>query len=323
MFVAQSGKRFFNSPLNNGLGPYDAFDFSTAEADPDAIIGLAPYRGQLYALGSETIQPFRDIGRSPSPYAPVTGVVIDVGVSSPKSVQLYAGAFAFVGAGTNETPAVWSVSGAQKQKLSTTAIDNVLSGLSDSALASIYSWVYSEDGAFFYAITLPSTTFVYDVSNGRWHERISIQDTNETKYRVSCMVQAYGRIIVGDIQDGRIGELSRDVYLEYSRLMRRFVTSQPFDNSGDPIQVASIETVIESGVGLANDIEVEVGETALGVPIKGTGGSDPQITLSRSDDGGATFYGHRSRSMGKIGKRNQRAIWYREGRTPDTRVFNA
>jgi hypothetical protein len=321
VFVAQSGKKFFNSPLNDGLGSYDALDFSTAEADPDAIVGLIPYKGQLYVLGTVTIQPFRDIGRTPSPYSPITSAVIDVGVSAPHSVQLYAGSFAFVGAGKNETPSVWAISGLNKRKISTTAIDNVLSDLTQEQIANIHGDVYSEDGAFFYLITLPETTFVFDVSNNRWHERTSIKKTLETKYRATSMVQAYGRIFVGDIQDGRVGYLSRSVFTEYSRMVRRFVTSRPFDNNGDPIQLSSIEAVIESGVGLPNDISVEVGEDSIGNPIFGTGGLDPVISMSRSSDGGKTFFGLSSRSMGKIGARNQRAIWNRLGRYPDSIVI--
>ena len=79
-------RKFFNSPLADGRGspsgtPYDPLDFSDATADPDQIRALAAYRNQLYVIGSETTEVFRNIGRSPSPFQRISGAVIDVGVN--------------------------------------------------------------------------------------------------------------------------------------------------------------------------------------------------------------------------------------------------
>ena len=320
-FHKSDGKKFFNSPLNDGLGPYDPLDFSTAEADPDQIRAQIVHRNQLYILGSETIQIFRNIGRSPSPFIPIQGALLDVGIVAPQSLQKFAQSFAFVGAGVNETPAVWLVNGLQKTKISTTAIDNELSKLTEEEQQSIFGWEYAEAGGFFYGITLPDTCFVYDSVNQRWHERRSAFLDRQDQYRVSHMTQAYGRILVGDLQDGRTGELDRDEYLEYGRLIKAFVTSRPFDDQGNARFVSSIEAVVDNGVGLANDINVEVGSTLLGDPLTGTGGADPKITMSYSDDGGRTFIGERSRSMGKAGEYRRRPIWYKNGRLSRSRVL--
>ena len=320
-FHKSDGKKFFNSPLNNGIGPYDPLDFSSAEGDPDQIRAQAVLRNQLYILGSETTEIFRNIGRAPAPFQRMGGGFIDVGVVAPQSVAIFAGSIAFVGAGVNESPAVWTIVGGSKQKLSTTAIDNELSKLTEEEAKNIFSWVYSESGAFFYGIALPGTCFVFDATNKRWHERQSTKGTDLTQYRAGSMVQAYGRILVGDLQSGIIGALDENAYLEYGRLIRRLVTSKPFDNQGDALFVASVEAVVESGVGLANDVTVSTGTTAAGVDIEATGGSDPQITLSWSDDGGRTFVGQLSRSMGKLGAYNQRSIWRRLGRFPRSRVL--
>lgn len=325
-FHKSDGKKFFNSPLGDGRGApsgtaYDALDFSTAEADPDQIRAQVVYRNQLHILGSETTEIFRNIGRAPAPFQRIAGAVIDVGIVAPQSVQLFGGAFAFVGAGVNESPAIWMIQGANKQKLSTTAIDNALSDLSANEQSSIFSWVYAEAGAYFYGVVLPDTCFVYDVVNKRWHERQSIKDIDLTQYRVSAMVTAYGRIIVGDVQSGLIGELDEETYLEYGVLIRRFVTSKPFDDQGRPVVTANIEAVCENGVGLVNDIDIITGNTAAGVPLKAQGGADPQITLSWSDDGGRIFVGDRSRSLGKIGEYRRKQIWRRMGRFPRSRVL--
>jgi hypothetical protein len=324
-FTKSDGKKFFNSPLNDGLGAYDALDFSTAEADPDQIRAQIAYKNFLYILGSETTQPFRDIGRTPAPFSP-TPTVIDVGIDAPQSLKLFGGGFAFVGSGKNESSAVWMIDGTGRRKISTIAIDNELSKLAADDLENVFAWTTGSNGAFFYGITFPKTCFVYDIANRRWHERQSnivkaFEGQETEQYRVSTMMDAYDRVIVTDLQDGRIGELVEDEYLEYGRMITRFVTSKPFDNNGKPVLVNSIEAVVDSGVGLTNDINIETDNTSGGDPITSTGGSDPQITLSWSDDGGHIFKGGRSRSMGKVGEYQRRPIWNRMGRFARSRVL--
>ena len=48
-------------------------------------------------------------------------------------------------------------------------------------------------------------TLVYDVITQRWHERKSVVNAQDIRWRVNSLVTAYGRILVGDSQDGRIG----------------------------------------------------------------------------------------------------------------------
>ena len=324
VFIKADGKKFFNSPLNNGLGPYDPLDFSTAEADPDPIRAGISLRDQVYILGSETTQIFRDIGRAPAPLAPISGAVIDVGISVPQSLVLFAGGIAFIGAGRNESPAVWYVSGGQKQKISTIAIENELSKLAISVdPKDVFAWVYSDSGAYFLGISLISTCFVYDSINQRWHERKSFERNELGRYRVGSVTTAYGRVLLGDLQDGRIGAFNKSLYTEYNQIVRRFVRGRPFDNEGKPVYVGPIEAVIEAGVGLNEDVELETGEkTSLNVPLTATGGSDPKITMSYSDDGGRRFKSFRSRSMGKIGEHKKRAIWRKgNGWFPRSRVL--
>ena len=170
-------------------------------------------------------------------------------------------------------------------------------------------------------ISVPGTCYVYDLVNERWHERQSIDGSKLDRYRCTHMVNAYGRILVGDSQTGSIGALDENSFTEYGVLTPRFVTSRPFDNRGDSVNVASVEAVVESGVGLSNDATVLTGTNARGVATEGTGGADPKIVLSWSDNGARTFDGHIPRSLGKIGEYNVRPTWSRLGVFPRSRVL--
>jgi hypothetical protein len=207
----------------------------------------------------------------------------------------------WVGGGENEGPAIWALNGNSTVKVSTTAIDSLLSKLSDTQVAGIYSWAYASKGAYFIGFALPATTLVYDTTSQRWHERKSFLEGNLGALRVSSVVKAYNNILCGDIIDGRIGQFDQNVYTEYGNTIVRRVATQPFQNNMQSVFFPSLELTVESGVGNADVI-------------------DPQITLERSKDG-KTWSGPISRSIGKIGEYTRRAIWRRNGRAARFEVF--
>ena len=318
VFHKHGDKKFFNSAINDGLA-YDALDFTQADADQGNIEGLAVNQDQLYVLSKNTVKLYRNIGRSPAPFQAIPGAH-DIGVTAPQSITKFAGNIAFVGSAVNESPSVWLVNGPTKTKLSTTAIDNELSKLTDTEAQALSTFVYGESGSFFIGITTPITTYVYDLTTQRWHERQSVSGETMTKYRASHAVTAYGLLMVGDNQGGKIGALDECCFTEYGVLVRRFITTKPFDNMGGDVRASRIEMVVENGVGLTADVDVIAGYFE-NTPQMVTGGADPQITLSWSDDGGRNFKGYLSRSMGKIGEFKVRPTWRRMGRITRSRVL--
>jgi len=202
---------------------------------------------------------------------------------------------------------VWSLNGNSVEKVSTTAIDNLLGDLNDTDLSSVFAWSYAQDGAYFVGWTLTDTTIVYDTISGRWHERKTFDvdyDTNSQTdaYRVNSAVKAYGLVLVGDSTDGRIGYLDPDTYTEYSATIRRRFTSQPIQNNMEPLFIPSIELTVESGQG-------------------GEGAAAPQVSMSFSRDGRTWSDVRSRRSMGAIGDYERRVIWRRNGRFPRFAIF--
>jgi len=64
------------------------------------------------------------------------------------------------------------------------------------------------------------------------------------------------------------------------------------------------------------ELTVEAGAGNLLPP-----GVDPQMRMSFSSDGGLTFNNEVQRSMGVLGKFNQRLIWRNQGRSDKSRVI--
>lgn len=296
--VTTDSKKFIVSALNDGLS-YDALDFATAEADPDIIVAPIVHNNQLFIGGSETIEVFQNVGGAAFPFQRVQGFVMSTGVSAAFSIVQSGKSFFFVGAGQNDTPSIYAFSGSDVELISTDAIDFLLSQLSDAELEDVFAWSYSQDGARFVGFTLADTTIVFDIDSGRWHERKSqiIDDagTRTEKWRVNSLVVAYGKVLVGDAIDGRIGEINLDFFDEYGNDIIRRVSVVPLSNNGNSFKLPSIELTMESGVGEAD--------------------LDPSIRLALSKDG-KTYADERTRKFGKIGEYNKRAIWRRNGRFP-------
>lgn len=311
VFTSSDGASFFISNLNQPL-VYDALDFGSAEIRPDKIVASHVNHNELFVAGTETIELFQNIGGADFPLQRVPGGNISKGVFAKHSLIDFDNSFVFIGGGVNEQAAIWKVSGASSvQKISTSAIDNAIQEFSKDEIADAYAMSYAYGGNYYVAFTLtsttiPSKTFVFDATTSAlsgeqtWHERQSGVD--DDKWRVTAIVTAFGKLLVGDSEDGRIGELSKDVHDEYGDPIFRKKTSQPFASDNLPIFAGELQLTMESGVGLNS-------------------GLDPMIQLRVSDNGARTWSNGWLRSYGKIGNYQVLPTWRRQGRIPRHRVL--
>lgn len=291
--VTTDSKKFIISALNDGL-TWDALDFATAESDPDIIVAPIVLNNQVFIVGSETIEGFQNlpsIGRMPFIR---NNIILDKGCKAPFSLVKSNASFFMIGAGEDESPAVWQFIGNGFRKKSTEAIEQLLATYTEEQIENIFAFSYADGGSYFVLFTLPDTTICFDVINERWHERNSLIDDEENPWRVNSIVTAYGLVLAGDSVDGRIGQLSLDFVKEYENSIIRLFSTQPFTNQGDEIVAKMLELTVESGVGNEE------------VP-------NPVMSMSASSDG-KTFSAERTRYLGKVGEYGRRVVWYKNGR---------
>jgi hypothetical protein len=299
--VTTDTKKFIRSSANDGE-TWSALDVYTAESDPDTIVAPHVFNNKLYIAGSETIEEFYNNGGN----FQRTGLFIDKGVFAKFSMVSTNNSFMWIGGGTNESPAIWTLNGNTAQKVSTTAIDSALQKFTKEEIEEAFAYSYAQNGAYFVGFSFPTRTFEFNSVSGKWNERKSqIVNTKELteviRWRVNSLVTAYNRILCGDSQDGRIGSVEVDTYTEYNSPIIRTVTLQPLSDQGSAISVSQLEATMEAGVG---DLVT----------------NDPQIRMSFSNDG-KSFSQELSRSIGKMGEYEKRAIWYRLGRFARMTVF--
>lgn len=298
LFTKKNSQTFFISNLRDGF-TYTSTDSGTAEADTDNLVRAYILNNEPLLFGTNTFETFQNIGGSGFPFLRVEGGIQGKGLRSRFALEEVNDVLLFLGSGPNESPAIWMTDGTRPQKISTTPIDNAISGYTDQVIKAAFSWNYSQDGAYFVGFTFPGKqTFVYDFNSQEWHTRESTSSGGEqTICRISSITAVYSKLLIGDVFSNNIGFLDRDVFSEYGDyIRRRFVTPQ-FDNEGDPFWIDSLELWGDQGIGLLQGI-----------------GEDPTILMSFSRDGGRSFSNPVGRSIGKRGEYEHRTIWNSLGR---------
>lgn len=185
-------------------------------------------------------------------------------------------------------------------KVSTLAIDNILSEYTNSTISSSFSIAWGQRGQYFVAFVFTDRAFVYNITTKLWHEQKSRlpsgSDYTATRWRVNSLVSAYGYTLVGDNADGRIGKLDNDIYQEYGNDIVRLFSTQLRVGAGKSFRIPVVELTMEAGVGNTDD-------------------PNPTVSMSISEDN-KVFQYERTRFVGKIGKYGQRTIWRKNGRIP-------
>jgi hypothetical protein len=297
--VTTDSKKFIKSASNDGLS-WNALDFGTAESDPDNIVAPIVSNNRLYIGGSEGTEEFQNTGAGGFPFQR-TGLFIPKGVFAPLSMIDIGNTYMWIGGGTNEEAAIWQLVGSNPVKVSNTAIDSKIQKFSQDDIKAAFAYSFSKNGQTFVGFTFPQLTIEYNIISNKWNERKSqiINSkgiTESIRWRVNSLVTAYGRLIVFDSQDGRIGELDADTYTEYDRvIIRKFSTFTIF-NDESSFTIPEIELTMESGVGNAAQ-------------------PNPRIRLSTSRDD-KKFNDPIPRYVGAEGDNEKRQIWKRAGRFP-------
>ena len=200
---------------------------------------------------------------------------------------------------------MWKAEGYRAKRISTAAIEKKIAGAGDFSEA--YSFVYHEQGHLFYCLQIQGldTTLCYDASTGQWHERSYRNPaTGERELHLAVTHLFFNKKnLVGSRIDGKIYEMSLDYFSDNGNPLVRERISPHQQGEKNLLTFRSFELDMEVGQGL------QTGQ-----------GSDPQISLEYSNDGGFTWSNEIWRTFGRVGKYKQRVIWRQLGMARD-RVF--
>jgi hypothetical protein len=255
---------------------WNALAFATKEAKSDNLRAVLNVNEVIHLLGEKSSELDGNNGAANFPYQRIPGGTLDRGIIAPyATAQEDQGLFVL-----GDDRIAYRMSGTQLSRISNHAIEQTWQGY--TATSDCFGLAYTWKGHKFAAWTFPTqqaalgdtTSWVFDISSGLWHERLSY-DLNGVplgRWRGNMAIDAYGKTLIGDAFSGRIGYLSNDVTTEFDCPVRFSATSQPYSAGDKALFHSQLTLDMEAGVGLS------------------TGqGSDPQVMLDVSDDGGRTW----------------------------------
>ena len=287
-------KQFFLSALYDAT-TINAADFASAESTPSTLRRVIVSNAEMWAIKDQGLEVWADVGSSPFPFQRIPGALDKRGTAAYLSAIDVDGTLIWLG----DDLIIYRSQGYTPVRISEHGLEEIIRDASSHVgVSDAFAMTYTQSGHKFYIITFPmlGRTFAYDLTDPAWHERQSGTTLVPTAWGSNCLCRGFNnKSYVGTVA-GLISELDLDTYTENGNYIRRVAVTPPLFNDGDRIVMPVIEVECELGVGLT------------------TGqGSDPQIMLRWSDDGGATWSNQRSLSMGLIGVRKNRVRFRRLG----------
>lgn len=289
--------QFWISGINNA-NEWVGTEFASAEGDPDPIVGGIVDHRELWLFGSGTVEIWYNTGNVDFPLERTGNAFIEHGCAAVGSISKLDNTVFWLGQDARGDGIVWRAEGYTPQRVSTHGIEYAIGqyGRVDDAI----SYTYQQEGHAFYVLIFPSAnaTWCYDTASGEWHERAWLNGADGTlrRHRSNWHVFFNGEHIVGDWENGNLYAFDLDTYTDNGESIKRIRATTVQDLDMNRVFYQYLNLDIEAGVGLNS------GQ-----------GSDPQMMLRFSDNGGHTWSNTKRRSMGRIGQYNARCKWEQLG----------
>jgi hypothetical protein len=333
VFIQPNTQKLWVTALLEGTS-VDPLDFASAEGSPDNLVSMIVDHREVWLYGTNSVEVWYDAGNADFPLQRIQGAYNEIGCAATFSVAKLDNGLFWLGADARGQGIVYRANGYTGQRISTHAIEYAIAQY--PVISDAIAYTYQQEGHAFYVLTFPSAnaTWVYDVSTQAWHERAAFSNGQFLRHRSNCQMAFNSKIVVGDFANGNLYAFDLDVYADngspqkWLRSWRALPTGQ---NNLTRTAHHSLQLDCESGVGINNSggtdptylltesglfITTESGDylvsVAEGAP---TVGSDPQVMLRWSDDGGHTWSNEHWAVLGKIGVYQQRVFWRRLGMT--------
>ena len=283
--------RIFHTALNDAL-TVNALSYATASSRPDGLRRIVTHRGALIALGESSLEIWEDAGTTPFAFARIRAD-IDIGCIAEHTVASVADALMWV----DQNGVVRQMLASEPTRISTHALERAISDLTWDERRGLRAVASHFNGHDFYAVTSSYWTWEFDLATGLWHER---QSGGLANWFAQGFESFNGKVVIGSSLDAGLHVLDDSSETESGNPYLFLAQSAPLHAFPKGLIVDQLDVDIIPGVGIT-------GSTAEA--------ANPQLMLDWSDDGGNTWTGGRTASLGKVGERSATASFYQLGAT--------
>lgn len=301
-FMTTDGEFLVVTELSDPLTVFP-FKYGSSEADPDPIKALIKLRNEPHALNRYTIEVFQNTGGAEFPFLRVESAQITKGTVGTHTCAEFIEAIAFVGGGRKGSISVWLGANGNTRKIATREIDQILSEYTETVLSTCLVESRTDKNHEFLYIHLPDKTLVYDDSGSRavgqpvWF--ILTSGVSESQYLAQNLVWCYDRWLVGHPTQAKTGYLANNIASHWGEIVTWEFSTSIVYNDGNGAIFNEIELVSLTG--------------------RADLGDDPQIGTRFSLDG-ETWSQYQFIKAGKIGERNKRLSWFKQGMMQHWRI---
>lgn len=292
---------YFLSDSLDGMS-YDGLKTASAEWKSDNLVAVCNHQERLHLFGAKSTEVHQNTGSAGVPFQRNKGQGFERGIIGPHALSTDEGSIYFL----SDNRVTYKLGGGLSV-ISHSALDRYYQTF--TTISDAFSMTWSWDGHRFVAFTFPTQnlTMCFDSKTNLWHEKVSWDEFGNSlgRWRINEVCEVYGKVIVGDQFSGRLGYMSDSVYTEFDNTMPMEIVSPPLHADGGRVSMPWLQVDMETGVGLPS------GQ-----------GSDPQVMLSISDDGGYSFESPELwSSFGEVGSRRTEVRWAQLGSFINQRVL--
>jgi hypothetical protein len=291
MFTYGSGKIQASGVNAVTINP---IDFTTAESNPDGLLRGWSFRGLYYAAGPATIEVYGDPVNATGFPLTRQGYNITPGLHSAFAVAGFEPEFGNFPIYVGSDNTVRHLQGSNPIKISPPDLDFLIASVDDAD--DLEALCYISRGHAFWQLSSATWTWVYNLTNGTWHER---QSYGLARSRMTLSLPAFSTWLVGDTEANYILEVDPEKLIEVTSPLIATIESAPAKDFPNRIRVARADF----------DFTVGVGDVTGTDPIE----TDPTVMISWSDDGGATFTNPWNRKLGEMAEYQHRVTTLNTG----------
>ena len=278
--------------------------YALKDSSTDNLITLYENNRELWLIGERTSEVWYNAGNANFAFDRIPGVGPQIGCAAKHSIHRAGSQLVWLGKNEQGENVIIATNQYSWTRLSTHAVEHAISGY--PLVSDCIGYAYIEEGHLFSVLTFPTAdvTWVYDFASELWHQRASYDPVAGVFHRhKGNAYMDFGDVrIVGDYSNGNIYQMSRQFYTDAGGVIRAVRRTPHVWSRGNRERLffSQLQVEFTPGVGL------QVGQ-----------GSNPQVMLRWSDDGGFTWSNEHWTTIGKAGQTKNRAIWRALGTARD------
>lgn len=283
------GGRFCSSDVGDATS-IDGLNYATAESNADDLIRVYVFKQLAYMLGDKTTEPWWNSGSGNPPFDRREQGIIPVGLAALHAVANNDN-FMYMLADDRQ---VYRISDVSYQPITPHVITREFA--SYETVSDAIGWCMNYHGQELFVLTFPteSKTWVYP-ENGEWFEWSFGAKGGRSK--ANSYAYAFGKHLIGDFQNGNIYELDDNTYTDNGSPIIRTRITGPLHGGligfpGKRMEMQSLKLLMGTGIGI----------------LSGQG-SDPEVMISFSDDGGRTYSTEMRGKVGSLGQYQYEVEW--------------